>query len=221
MAGRYYWLKLNRDFFKRHDIRILEQENKDYALFYLKLLVESIDHDGKLRFNDLIPYNDEMLATITNTPIDTVRVSIETLKNMGLLDLLDDGTIYMNKVKEMIGSETEWASKKREYRAKQELIPQSEDWFVMSQEIWEKTFAEYPKKYAEDKGRYEWELMLNGIPDIENRKEIARTIYKAIKLYVADYKINSPEDTSFKYIPRFDNWMKDHLPVWEKRVREA
>ncbi len=30
---RYYWLKLKRDFFKRHDIRIIEsQENgKDYV----------------------------------------------------------------------------------------------------------------------------------------------------------------------------------------------
>ena len=38
---RYYWLKLKRDFFKRHDIRIIEsQENgKDYVLFYLKMLL--------------------------------------------------------------------------------------------------------------------------------------------------------------------------------------
>lgn len=67
--GKYYWLKLKRDFFKRHDIRIIEEmENgKDYILFYLKLLVESIDHNGNLRFSDTIPYNDKMIAIITNT----------------------------------------------------------------------------------------------------------------------------------------------------------
>ena len=43
---KYYWLKLKRDFFKRHDIRIIEEmpNGKDYILFYNKLLLESIDH---------------------------------------------------------------------------------------------------------------------------------------------------------------------------------
>ena len=62
---KYYWLKLDRNFFKRHDIRIVETmpNGKEYVLFYMKLLVESIDHEGQLRFNEMIPYNNEMLAT--------------------------------------------------------------------------------------------------------------------------------------------------------------
>ena len=45
---KYYWLKLKKDFFKRHDIQIIENmpNGKDYVLFYLKLLVESVDHEG-------------------------------------------------------------------------------------------------------------------------------------------------------------------------------
>ena len=37
---KYYWLKLKKDFFKRHDIQIIENmpNGKDYVLFYLKLL---------------------------------------------------------------------------------------------------------------------------------------------------------------------------------------
>ena len=64
---KYYWLKLKRDFFKRHDIQIIEDmpNGKDYILFYVKLLCESVDHDGRLRFNEEIPYNEEMLATIS------------------------------------------------------------------------------------------------------------------------------------------------------------
>ena len=76
---RYYWLKLKRDFFKRHDIRIIEDmpNGKEYILFYLKMLCESVDHDGSLRFSDTIPYNENMLATITNTNIDIVRSAIK------------------------------------------------------------------------------------------------------------------------------------------------
>ena len=58
MNGKYYWLKLKKDFFKRHDIRILESmpNGEQTVLFYLKLMLESVDHDGELRFSEEIPY---------------------------------------------------------------------------------------------------------------------------------------------------------------------
>lgn len=120
---RYYWLKLKRDFFKRHDIRIIENmpNGKDYILFYLKLLCESVDHDGKLRFSDEIPYNEEMLATITDTNVDVVRQAIKIFASLNFMELMDDGTYYMSKVSEMIGSETYWAERKRVQKARLEL----------------------------------------------------------------------------------------------------
>ena len=56
---RYFWLKLHRNFFKRHDIRILENmpNGKELVLLYLKLLAESVDHEGALRFSDTLPYS--------------------------------------------------------------------------------------------------------------------------------------------------------------------
>lgn len=103
---KYYWLKLKRDFFKRHDIRFVEEmpNGKDYILFYLKMLVESVDHDGGLRFNDTIPYSDEMLAVITNTNIDIVRTAMQVFTQYGMIEVLDNGTIYMAEVQKMIGS---------------------------------------------------------------------------------------------------------------------
>ena len=115
---KYYWLKLQRDFFKRHDIRIVEEmpNGKDYILFYLKLLLESINHEGRLRFSEEIPYNAEMLAVITNTNIDIVRTAIKIFCDLGMISIYDDQTIYLNEVQKMIGCETEWAQKKRDYR---------------------------------------------------------------------------------------------------------
>lgn len=117
---RYYWLKLQKDFFKRHDIRIIETmpNGKDYILFYLKLLCESTSHEGNLRFSDSIPYNEEMLSTITNTNIDIVRSAVKIFNELHMLEILDDGTYYMNEVLKMIGSETGNAIRKREYRQK-------------------------------------------------------------------------------------------------------
>lgn len=114
-AKKFYWLKLKRDFFKRHDIRIIESmpNGKDYILFYLKLLLESIDHEGELRFSDAIPYNDQMLSVITNTNIDIVRSAMKLFVELKLLEIKSDETIYMEEVSKMIGSETKWAEYKR------------------------------------------------------------------------------------------------------------
>ena len=122
-AKKYYWLKLKRDFFKRHDIQIIEAmpNGKDYILFYLKLLCESVNHEGNLRFSDSIPYNDGMLATITNTNIDIVRSAIQVFTELQMMDKLDDGTLFMIETQKMVGCETEWAKKKREYRSKMAL----------------------------------------------------------------------------------------------------
>ena len=121
MSKKYYWLKLDRNFFKRHDIRIIEDmpNGKEYVLFFMKLLVESIDHEGRLRFNELIPYNYQMLATITNTNIDIVRSAIKMFQSLELLQIWDDKTIYINDTQKMLGTKTEWAVKKAEWRAKQ------------------------------------------------------------------------------------------------------
>ena len=118
---KYYWLKLKRDFFKRHDIQIIEAmpNGKDYILFYLKLLCESVDHEGSLRFNEKVPYNLEMLSTITRTNIDVVRSAVKLFSDLGMMEIWDDGTYYMSEVERLIGCESEWAAKKRVYREKQ------------------------------------------------------------------------------------------------------
>jgi predicted phage replisome organizer len=117
-SKKYYWLKLKRDFFKRHDIRIIESmpNGKDYILFYLKLLVESVDHDGALRFSDAIPYDINMLSVVTNTNADIVKSALEIFANLQLIDILDDKTIFMNEVSNMIGSAADNDNAKRQQR---------------------------------------------------------------------------------------------------------
>ena len=124
-SKKYYWLKLKRDFFKRHDIRIIEEmpNGKDYILFYLKLLLESVDHEGTLRFSDTIPYNEQMLSVVTNTNIDIVRSAMKLFIELHMIDIFDDKTIYMSEVEKYIGSESQWAEKKRLQRAKEDNVP--------------------------------------------------------------------------------------------------
>lgn len=120
---KYYWLKLKEDFFEEDTISWLEeQENgKDYCLFYLKLCLKSLKNDGVLIRNVgelFIPYEISKLAEITNTDIDTVIVAMELFKKIGLVQVLENGEIYLTQLKNMIGSETNWAILKRNERQK-------------------------------------------------------------------------------------------------------
>lgn len=119
---KYFWLKLKRDFFKRHDIHIIHgmENGREIVLFYIELMLESIDHEGKLRFSDSRPYTNGMLASLTNTPIEIVELSLTTLADFGLVEITEDKTIVLPKVSSMVGYETEWAKKKRDYRGQSE-----------------------------------------------------------------------------------------------------
>ena len=121
---KYYWLKLKRDFFKRHDIRIIEEmpNGKEYILFYLKLLLESIDHEGALRFSETVPYNEQMLSVITNTNIDIVRSAMKMFIELKMMDVFDDQTIYMAEVEKLIGSEAWSTERSRRCREKKKLL---------------------------------------------------------------------------------------------------
>ena len=134
---KFYWLKLRRDFFKRHDIRIIEEmpNGKDYVLFYLKLLLESIDHEGSLRFSDTIPYNEQMLSVVTNTNVDIVRSAMRLFTELKLMELFDDETIYMAEVNNMIGSESWSAERVRRFRQKQQALLCNADVTSCNEEI--------------------------------------------------------------------------------------
>ncbi len=123
---KYYWLKLRDDFFERDEVKIIEgqQNGKDYIIFYMKLLLKSVKTEGELFFRDAIPYSPQMLATITGTNIDTVKVAVDIFTSLGLMEKWSNGTLFMLETQNMIGSESKWANYKRVERSKKEQIGQ-------------------------------------------------------------------------------------------------
>ncbi|AUN19074.1 hypothetical protein B2H91_10700 [Clostridium botulinum] len=126
ISKKYYWLKLQDNFFDREEIKIVENmpNGKEYIIFYMKLLLKSIKTEGKLKFREIIPYTPEMLSHVTGTNIDTVINAIDLFSRLQLMEKWDDGTLFMAETKNMIGSESKWAEIKRKQRnAKKELKP--------------------------------------------------------------------------------------------------
>lgn len=121
-SKRYYWLKLKKDFFQQHQIKILKSlpNGRLYALIYLELLAESTSHEGELRYSDTIPYELKTLACVIDEDIDNVRCAIDALIKLELVEIEDDKTIFMREIQKLIGSETGSAERKRIYRQKYE-----------------------------------------------------------------------------------------------------
>ena len=116
--SKFFWLKLPRDFFKRHDMKILGAMQDGNALqnILIRLMTESIDQEGMLRFSDEIPYDMAMLAAVMDTDEETMKTAMKTYIKLGLVEQLENGTFFLPKVVELIGSETTWAGKKRSQR---------------------------------------------------------------------------------------------------------
>ena len=64
---KYYYLKLVDNFYERDEMIMLESmpDGYMYSNILLKLYLRSLKNEGKLMFNNRIPYNATMLANVT------------------------------------------------------------------------------------------------------------------------------------------------------------
>lgn len=115
---KYYYLRLKENFFDSDELKILESMGDGYLYsnILLKLYLRSLKNDGKLVVNDRIPYNAEMLASVTGHQIGTVKQALSIFKDLGLIDVLENGAIYMLDIQNFIGKGSSEADRKREYR---------------------------------------------------------------------------------------------------------
>ena len=63
---KYYYLKLKDNFFEDEAMIILEgmQDGYKYSNILLKMYLRSLKNEGKLMFNDVIPYTPSVLSQI-------------------------------------------------------------------------------------------------------------------------------------------------------------
>lgn len=118
--GKFYWLKLKKDIFKRHDLINLRSQEKGliYEAIFIHMMTESIDHEACLRYSDKHPYTAKTLSPIVGTDPETMQEALDILEELELIEILEDGTIFVPLASENIGFETAWAEKKRQYRDK-------------------------------------------------------------------------------------------------------
>ncbi len=111
-------MRVNENFFDSDKMKILEAmpDGYLYSNILMKLYLKSLRTDGKLMFNERIPYNTEMLAVVTGHKVGVVEKSMKIFKQMDLIEVLDTGEIYMLDIQNYIGKTSTEADRIKKYR---------------------------------------------------------------------------------------------------------
>ena len=121
---KYYYLKLKENFFDSDSIVLLE-DMKDgilYSNILLKLYLKSLKNGGRLQLDEHIPYTAHMIATLTRHQIGTVERALAIFQQLGLVEQLDCGLLYMTDIELMIGQSSTEAERKRAARLENKAL---------------------------------------------------------------------------------------------------
>lgn len=121
---RYFWLKLYDDFFTSKRIKKLRSiaGGDTYTIIYLKMQLKALKTDGYLYFDGVMnDFAEELALDIDESPED-VKVTINYLMSVGLLETNDGEEYKLPFLDNCIGSENASAQRVREHRAKQKVL---------------------------------------------------------------------------------------------------
>ena len=174
---KYYYLKLVDNFYDRDEMIMLESmpDGYMYSNILLKLYLRSLKNEGKLLFNDRIPYNSTMLANITRFPVGVIEKALKIFLELGLIEILDNGAIYMLDIQNFIGKSTTEADRKRDYRKRieDEKLKLGQMSGQMSGQISDKSTPETEQE-IETKTEIDLEIKTELKTELEQQQDIER-----------------------------------------------
>lgn len=117
---RYYWLKLQNDFFSRKEIKRLRRiaGGDTLTIIYLKMLCRSLKDNGKLYYDGLDNDFVSELAMDIDEETENVQITVNYLIKTGLLEQIDEVEYTLKDAESNTGSETSAAGRMRRCRAK-------------------------------------------------------------------------------------------------------
>ena len=129
--GTVKWIKIVTDIFDDEKMLLIESlpgaDSIIVIWFKLLCLAGKNNNSGVFLLNDMIPYTDEMLATIFRKEVNTVRFALKTFDDFGMIELIDNVITIPNWSKHQTLDAYEKRKERdrlyqREKRAKQKLL---------------------------------------------------------------------------------------------------
>lgn len=220
---KYYYLRLKDNFFDSDELKILEsmKDGYLYSNILLKLYLRSLKNDGKLVVNDRIPYNAEMLASVTGHQVGTIKQALSMFKELGLVEILENGAIYMLDIQNFIGKGSTEADRQRLYdrriseERKQKKLTQSRN----LEEILEKSTPEIELELEKDI-EIEKEIHSSAKSTTTKRKRFEKPSISDIEQYCIERNNNVNAEQFFDHYES-NGWKvgKNSMKDWKAAVR--
>ena len=118
---RYWWLKLEKDFFNRKFMKKLRRLDNGavYTIIYLKMQLESLQNGGVLSFQKTEDTFEEELAFVIDEDLKDTIETVKFLKKYGLLVELTETANELELTEVVNNIDSEGASAKRMRRKKE------------------------------------------------------------------------------------------------------
>lgn len=121
---RYFWLKLKEDWFSGTTEKYLKSlpAGDSLLITYLKIQLMSLKTEGFLKYERLLPSAEEEIAMLIDEPVNNVRLLINVLLKTGAVERLDDNSLYLLSLQNLIGSEGSSTDRVRRFRERQKAL---------------------------------------------------------------------------------------------------
>lgn len=212
------WIKLSTSMFEDEKIRLIESlpDADTLLIIWIKLLSQAgrTNANGYIFLSENIPFTEEMLSTLFNRPIATVRLALQTFKQFGMIDITDDQYICISNWEkhqnvdglEKIREQNRLRKQKQREKLKLETSRDSHGTITQS----------HATDIEEDK-----ELDIDKEKDKKKKEKTSRHKFETCDINGAKYlfeliKGNNPKQKE----PNFDNWANEFRLMRERDNRE-
>ena len=188
---KYYWIKLKTNFFNTDVIEfLLSQKNGcEYVVLYQMLCLKTANTNGSLKSEIgemIVPFTvDKIVRDTKYFDTDTVVVALEFYKKLGLIYEGKDNCLMISNYSEMVGSETDYALKKRAYREKRKLLQSSGQCLGQIEDNVRQEYRDKSIEYRDKSIDKEIERNTSASSDKENRSQHS-TMPSVIELILND-----------------------------------
>lgn len=197
---KYYWLKLKETFFDSEEMKILEsmENGTIYQNLYLKICLISLKSNGALLFKDMIPYNLDMIATITRTNKDIVRAGLQVFQQLKLITIADNEVIYMTDIQTLIGKSSTESDRVSKYR--KTLKDNSNNSTTNQEESCNNSVEKLQESYASDTPEKEREKDTDKDKDKDKEREKEPLANDEVEILLNHTQFLSFEDFERAYV---------------------
>lgn len=203
------WIKIVVDIFDDEKILLIESlpEADSIIVIWFKLLclAGKQNNSGVFIMNNQMPYTDKMLATIFRRNENTVKLALETFKNFGMIEIIDNVITIPNWEKHQQLDQLELARKQTrkrvaKYREKQKILVNGNDNCNVTTGV---TVTESnADRLDKDKNRIDKNIEENKIIEIYNFnctklpkvQKLTEKRKKSIKTFLKEFSVEQFED---------------------------